>query len=161
VATVETIKREWSDGGGIRAALAYIVTRLAIRKEEALKIDPETADFDWSYAQTLDPYGVRDEWEMRKMQDIKLTIPVGLTAARIKSLALVSEQAAYEMAVELHSIVADYRRLLHYARLVASMANSRRPMSSRRSCGPLWTYGPSTNTCAVGKAYGCMRGSRK
>ncbi len=31
---------------------------LAIRKEEALKIDPDTAEVDWCYAQTLDPYGV-------------------------------------------------------------------------------------------------------
>jgi hypothetical protein len=31
---------------------------LAIRKEEALKIDPETAEVTWHYAQTLDPYGV-------------------------------------------------------------------------------------------------------
>jgi hypothetical protein len=37
---------------------------LAIRKEEALKIDPETAEVDWVYAQTLDPYGVLDEWEL-------------------------------------------------------------------------------------------------
>ena len=31
---------------------------LAIRKEEALKIDPSSAEVDWSYAQVLDPYGV-------------------------------------------------------------------------------------------------------
>jgi hypothetical protein len=31
---------------------------LAIRKEEALKIDPEIAEVTWHYAQTLDPYGV-------------------------------------------------------------------------------------------------------
>jgi hypothetical protein len=31
---------------------------LAIRKEAGLHIDPETADVDWTYAQTLDPYGV-------------------------------------------------------------------------------------------------------
>ena len=37
---------------------------LAIRKEEGLKIDPETSEVDWSYAQTLDPYGVLDEWEL-------------------------------------------------------------------------------------------------
>ena len=36
----------------------------AIRKEAALKIDPETAEVDWHYAQTLDPYGVCDEWEL-------------------------------------------------------------------------------------------------
>ena len=31
---------------------------LATRKEAGLKIDPETAEVDWIYAQTLDPYGV-------------------------------------------------------------------------------------------------------
>jgi hypothetical protein len=31
---------------------------LAIRKEAALKIDPETAEVAWWYAQTLDPYGI-------------------------------------------------------------------------------------------------------
>ncbi len=31
---------------------------LAIRKEEALKIDPETAEFSWSWEQIMDPYGV-------------------------------------------------------------------------------------------------------
>jgi hypothetical protein len=30
---------------------------LAIRKEEALKIDPATAEVDWNYAYVLDPYG--------------------------------------------------------------------------------------------------------
>jgi hypothetical protein len=46
------------------AEKAEIERWLAIRKEEALKIDPETAEVDWSYAQTLDPYGVLDEWEL-------------------------------------------------------------------------------------------------
>lgn len=31
---------------------------LAIRKKAALKIDPKTAEVHWTYAQTLDPYGV-------------------------------------------------------------------------------------------------------
>jgi hypothetical protein len=31
---------------------------LAIRKEAGLKIDPETAEVDWIYAQTFDPYGI-------------------------------------------------------------------------------------------------------
>jgi hypothetical protein len=31
---------------------------LAIRREEALRIDPETAEVFWTYAQTFDPYGV-------------------------------------------------------------------------------------------------------
>jgi hypothetical protein len=34
---------------------------LAIRKEAGLKIDPETAEVDWNYAQTLDPYGVHGD----------------------------------------------------------------------------------------------------
>ena len=29
-----------------------------IRKEAGLKIDPETAEVDWTYGQVLDPYGV-------------------------------------------------------------------------------------------------------
>jgi hypothetical protein len=37
---------------------------LAIRKEDALNIDPETAEVAWNYCQTLDPYGVLDEWEL-------------------------------------------------------------------------------------------------
>src|SRR5262245_23428882 len=40
---------------------------LAIRKEAGLKIDPETAEVMWTYAQTLDPYGVYSdlpaEWD--------------------------------------------------------------------------------------------------
>jgi hypothetical protein len=31
---------------------------LAIREAEGLKIDPDTAEVDWEYRQTLDPYGV-------------------------------------------------------------------------------------------------------
>jgi hypothetical protein len=31
---------------------------LAIRKEAGLKIDPETAEVYWTYAQTEDPYGI-------------------------------------------------------------------------------------------------------
>jgi hypothetical protein len=34
---------------------------LAIRKKAGRKIDPETAEVDWIYAQTLDPYGVYPE----------------------------------------------------------------------------------------------------
>jgi hypothetical protein len=43
---------------------AEIEKWLAIRKEAGLKIDPETAEVDWNYCQTLDPYGVQDEWEL-------------------------------------------------------------------------------------------------
>jgi hypothetical protein len=43
---------------------AEIKQWLALRKEEGLKIDPETAEVDWHYGQTLDPYGVYDEWEL-------------------------------------------------------------------------------------------------
>jgi len=31
---------------------------LAIRKQAGLQIDPETAEVEWTYALTLDPYGV-------------------------------------------------------------------------------------------------------
>jgi hypothetical protein len=35
---------------------------LALRKEAALKIDPETAEVEWTcYVQTLDPYGVESQ----------------------------------------------------------------------------------------------------
>jgi hypothetical protein len=34
---------------------------LAIRKRAARKIDPETAEVDWVYGQTLDPYGIYGE----------------------------------------------------------------------------------------------------
>jgi hypothetical protein len=51
------------------AEKAEIEQWLAIRKEEALKIDPETAEVDWSYRQTLDPYGVFDEWELPEEYD--------------------------------------------------------------------------------------------
>ena len=34
---------------------------LAIRKEAALKIDPDTAEVNWHYIQILDPYGVRPD----------------------------------------------------------------------------------------------------
>jgi hypothetical protein len=34
---------------------------LAIRKEAGLHIDPETAEVEWWYALTLDPYGVHPE----------------------------------------------------------------------------------------------------
>jgi len=42
---------------------AKIEEWLAIRKEEALKIDPETAEVDLAYAPPSDPYGVMDQWE--------------------------------------------------------------------------------------------------
>jgi hypothetical protein len=45
------------------AEKAEIERWLAIRKEEALKIDPETAEVDWNYADEFDPYGVCDQWE--------------------------------------------------------------------------------------------------
>jgi hypothetical protein len=32
----------------------------ALRKEEALRIDPERAEVYWTYGQTFDPYGVED-----------------------------------------------------------------------------------------------------
>jgi hypothetical protein len=46
------------------AEKAEIEEWLAIRKEEGLKIDPETAEVMWTYAMDFDPYGVLDEWEL-------------------------------------------------------------------------------------------------
>jgi hypothetical protein len=41
---------------------------LAVRKEAALEIDPETAEVEWDYCQLLDPYGVRgvrpEDWQV-------------------------------------------------------------------------------------------------
>ena len=37
---------------------------LAIRKEAALKIDPQTAEVYSDYVLDMDPYGVLDEWEL-------------------------------------------------------------------------------------------------
>ena len=45
------------------------------------------------------------------MQDIELRIPVELTASRIQGHAQISAEAAREMAIELHGIVAAYRQL--------------------------------------------------
>jgi hypothetical protein len=36
---------------------------LASRKEIGLKIDPETAEVEWWYARTVDPYGIFPEEE--------------------------------------------------------------------------------------------------
>ena len=43
---------------------AEIEQWLAIRKEAALKIDPETAEVEWCRGVDGDPYGVYDEWEL-------------------------------------------------------------------------------------------------
>jgi hypothetical protein len=49
--------------------------------------------------------------EERKMQDIELKIPVELTAMRIQGHAQISAEAALQMAIELHAIIAAYRQL--------------------------------------------------
>jgi hypothetical protein len=46
------------------AEKAEIEEWLAIRKKEALKIDAETAEVEWCYGETLDPYGAMEEWEL-------------------------------------------------------------------------------------------------
>ena len=45
------------------------------------------------------------------MLDIELKIPVELTAMRIQGHASVSAEAAHQLAIELHEIVAAYRQL--------------------------------------------------
>ena len=48
---------------------AEIERWLAIRKEEGLKIDPETAEITWNHGYTLDPYGVLElPEELRQIQ---------------------------------------------------------------------------------------------
>jgi hypothetical protein len=47
----------------------------------------------------------------RKMPDIELRIPVELTASRIERRGSISAEAADQLAIELHGIVADYRQL--------------------------------------------------
>lgn len=39
---------------------------LGIRKDAALKIDPETAEVHWSYGLTMDPYGVENNLPRQK-----------------------------------------------------------------------------------------------
>jgi hypothetical protein len=36
-------------------------TWLAIRKQAGFQIDPDTAEVEWTYTQTLDPYGVEPD----------------------------------------------------------------------------------------------------
>jgi hypothetical protein len=45
------------------------------------------------------------------MQDIELRIPVELTASRIQGHVQISAEAAHQLAIELHEIVAAYRQL--------------------------------------------------
>jgi hypothetical protein len=50
---------------------AEIEQWLAVRKEAALKIDPDTAEVDWGYGLTLDSYGVLDlPEEARQVQRV-------------------------------------------------------------------------------------------
>jgi hypothetical protein len=46
---------------GVVADQMTVEQWLAIRKEAGLQIDPDTAEVEWSYALTLDPYGVHPE----------------------------------------------------------------------------------------------------
>jgi hypothetical protein len=45
------------------------------------------------------------------MQDIELRIPIELTTSRIQGHARISAEAARQLAIELHEIVAAYRQL--------------------------------------------------
>lgn len=50
---------------------------LAIRKEEAPKIDPATAEVTWWYAQTMDPYGVDPDLPDELKCIGRATLPAG------------------------------------------------------------------------------------
>jgi hypothetical protein len=49
---------------------------LAIRREEALRIDVETAEVTWTYAQTFDPYGVEGVPEELKTNWARILRPL-------------------------------------------------------------------------------------
>jgi hypothetical protein len=44
-----------------------LIRESSIRKEAGVKIDPETAEVDYSMTQTCDPYGIC-EWSAEEMQ---------------------------------------------------------------------------------------------
>jgi hypothetical protein len=49
-----TNKKELSQTAKVEVTVKYLD---ALRKAVGLHIDPETAEVDWTYAHTLDPYG--------------------------------------------------------------------------------------------------------
>jgi hypothetical protein len=54
---------------GLPSAKKDVQNWLAIRKEAALQIDPETADVMWVYVEVADPYGIDpmpEEWYVDK-----------------------------------------------------------------------------------------------
>ena len=93
------------------------------------------------------------------MQDIELRIPVELTAARIQRHAAISEEAALQMAIELHGIVATYRQLFalrppcdHYAESEETDVVE----TILRIAVDVW---PWTKTRLPRKPFGSLRGS--
>jgi hypothetical protein len=54
----QTDEAEIAEAENVTANQKAVEEWLASRKEAALRIDSETAEVDWCYAQTLDPYGV-------------------------------------------------------------------------------------------------------
>jgi hypothetical protein len=60
--SVETDELRFANSHTIRdAGPAKLEDWLAIRKEAALKIDPESAEWTWSHCQIMDPYGVHSD----------------------------------------------------------------------------------------------------
>jgi hypothetical protein len=94
------------------------------------------------------------------MQDIQLRIPVELTAMRIQGRAQVSAEAARQLAIELHAIIAAYRQLSRCVLLVNLSSTTKRPTLSRRSREPPSTSGLWTEMRLLTKAFGCLRGFR-
>ena len=64
---------------------------LAIRKEAGLKIDPETAEVDWCYAQTLD-HMVCIQTCLRNVSKLAVNTSLGLREARYGSTSTISRK---------------------------------------------------------------------
>ena len=75
------------------------------------------------------------------MQDVEPRIPVELTASQIERRASISAEAANQLAIELHGVVADYRQLFAFVLLKTITPHPRRPTLSRQSCEPPSTSG--------------------
>jgi hypothetical protein len=69
------------------------------------------------------------------MQDIELTFPVGLSLPGFRDTQI-SLDSVHRMAIELHEIVAAYRQLFAVRPPCGCLSTTRRPISSRRCCGP-------------------------
>ena len=88
------------------------------------------------------------------MQDIELRTSVELTASRIERRASISAEAANQLAIELHAIVADYRQLFALRPPCDNYAPSEETDVAETICEPPSTSGLRTKTQLLTKACG-------